>query len=299
MRLSFLTILLACLLIGGAAFGQLAGVEHVVIIGVDGMGPAGIEQADTPNIDALIAEGAHSFKARGVMPTKSSPNWASMIMGAGPEQHGVTSNEWTPFTYDIEPLVKGPGGIFPTIFSLVREQRPEAYQAVIHHWRGFGFLFERKLVDQIELGETQQDTTQRAIACIAAHQPELLFVHLDHVDAALHGQGWLTPEYIAAVSEADALIGEIVAAMKTAGIYDNSILIVTADHGGKDKQHGGATQQEIEIPWIIRGPGVATGKALQSHINTYDTAATAAHVLGLRAPDAWIAKPVLEAFGTP
>jgi hypothetical protein len=38
---------------------------------------------------------------------------------------------------------------------------------------------------------------------------------------------------------------------------------------------------------------------LQSHINTYDTAATAAHVLGLRAPDAWIAKPVLEAFGTP
>ena len=38
-----------------------------------------------------------SIHARGVIPTVSSPNWASMIMGAGPEQHGITSNDWSEF----------------------------------------------------------------------------------------------------------------------------------------------------------------------------------------------------------
>ncbi|MCC6145637.1 MAG: alkaline phosphatase [Candidatus Hydrogenedentes bacterium] len=294
--LSTLFVLGMTLALGTPSSAQVSGVDHVVVIGVDGMGPAGIEGADTPNMDGLAAEGAHSFKARGVMPTSSAPNWASMIMGAGPEQHGVTSNDWTPFKYEIEPLEKGPGQIFPTMFSLVHEQKPDAWQAVIHHWKGFGFLFERKLVNQIENGETQQDTTARAVKCIQDHRPYLLFVHLDHVDAALHGAGWLTPEYFAAVAEADKLIGEIIGALKETGIYDSTLVIVTADHGGKDRGHGGATTQEIEIPWIIHGPGVRSGVELEEPINTYDTAATVAYVLGLKTPNVWTGKPVLEAF---
>ena len=78
-----------------------------------------------------------------------------------------------------------------------------------------------------------------------------------------------------------------------------TILIITADHGGVGKGHGGATLAEVEIPWIIAGPGVAPAKELTSFVNIYDTAATAAHVLGLSAPDCWIAKPVLEAFESP
>ena len=49
---------------------------------------------------------------------------ASMIMGAGPEQHGVTSNEWETNKFEIAPTVVGPGGMFPTIFGLLRAQRP-------------------------------------------------------------------------------------------------------------------------------------------------------------------------------
>jgi len=46
-----------------------------------------------------MREGAWTLHARGVMPTVSSPNWASMIMGAGPEQHGVTSIDWQPYKF--------------------------------------------------------------------------------------------------------------------------------------------------------------------------------------------------------
>ena len=75
---------------------QVPGVEHVVVIGVDGLSPEGIKRAKTPVLHKMMAEGASTLHARGVMPTVSSPNWASMIMGAGPEQHGVTSNDWKP-----------------------------------------------------------------------------------------------------------------------------------------------------------------------------------------------------------
>jgi arylsulfatase A-like enzyme len=55
---------------------------------------------------------------------------------------------------------------------------------------------------------------------------------------------------------------------------------------------------EIEIPWIIAGPGVATGKELATPVNTYDTAATVAYLFGLKPPECWIARPVVEAFTT-
>ena len=72
--------------------------------------------------------------------------------------------------------------------------------------------------------------------------------------------------------------------------------MVTADHGGKDKGHGGPTVGEIEIPWIISGPGVISGHEIRSYVNTYDTAPTIAHIFGLKTPSCWIGKPVLEAF---
>ena len=73
---------------------QAAGAEHVVIIGCDGMGSvAFLPQTNAPVMRRLMREGAWTLHARGVMPTSSSPNWASMIMGAGPEQHGMTSND--------------------------------------------------------------------------------------------------------------------------------------------------------------------------------------------------------------
>src|SRR5271157_6012000 len=80
----------------GPALAQVKGVDHVVIVGVDGLSPDGIRKAETPVLHGLMKEGASTLHARGVMPTSSSPNWASIIMGAGPEQHGVTSNDWQP-----------------------------------------------------------------------------------------------------------------------------------------------------------------------------------------------------------
>ena len=59
----------------------------------------------------------------------------------------------------------------------------------------------------------------------------------------------------------------------------------------------GVRPWQIEIPWILTGPRVAKGKQIKEPVNTYDTAATVAYAFGLKQPKAWIAKPVITAFG--
>jgi arylsulfatase A-like enzyme len=281
---------------GDEAVAQVVVVQHVIVIGIDGLSPDGIQKAATPNLHQLMKTGASTLHARAVMPTVSSPNWASMIMGAGPEQHGVTTNDWEPNKFEIAPTAVGPGGTFPTIFGILRSQRPSARIACFHDWEGFARLFEQKVADIVEHPKGPEQTTQRAIAYLREKQPEFTFIHLDHVDGAGHDHGHGTPQYYQAVVQADQLIGLILQGLSDAGMVKNTIILIISDHGGKGKGHGGATMAEIEIPWIINGPGVAIGKELNTHVNTYDTAATVAYILGLKTPDCWIGRPVVEAF---
>lgn len=269
---------------------------HVIVFGLDGLSPNGICHAMTPHFNRLMKEGAFSMHARGVMPTSSSPNWASMIMGAGPEQHGVTSNDWETNKFDISPSAIGPGGFFPTIFSVLREQRPEVVLASFYDWDGFGRLFERPMVDIAERCDGPTNTVKRAIAFLKEKRPNLLFLQLDHVDHAGHTFGHGSAEYFASVEVADKLLGQLMDALESDKILSDTTILVTSDHGGVNKGHGGATMPELEIPWILAGPGVARNKEITTPINTYDTAATIAWLFHVKTPDAWIAKPVLAAL---
>ena len=271
-------------------------VKHVLVIGVDGMGSMAFEARNIPNLRRLMETGASTLKARGVMPTSSSPNWASMIMGAGPEQHGITSNDWETNKFEIAPIAVGSGGIFPTIFGLLREQHPKSSIVCLHDWDGFGRLTERAAFNVIERVDGTPATAARAIEVFKKEKPELMFLHFDEVDHNGHDKGWKSPEYFQAVERADKLIGEILKAIESVGASATTLILVSADHGGKGTKHGGSTMEEIEIPWIINGPGVKRGFNITDPVNTYDTAATLAFVLGLKQPNVWIAKPVLSAF---
>jgi predicted AlkP superfamily pyrophosphatase or phosphodiesterase len=278
------------------AQGAISGVEHVLIIGCDGMGSVAFAKPEIPVMRKLMEQGSYTLKARGVMPTSSSPNWASMIMGAGPELHGVTSNDWQTNKFDIAPVATGSGGIFPTIFGVLREQRPNANIVAVYDWSDFGRLIEPQATDQSLHVKDAIETAQKAVKIIKEKKPTFMFVHFDGVDHAGHAFGWGSGQYFKAVELADSLIGGVVEALEQAGIKDKTIVLITADHGGKGTGHGGATMDELLIPWILSGPGVARGKELKTQVNTYDTAATVAHIFGVKAPDVWIGKPVIEAF---
>lgn len=291
-----LRIILFSLFVSIASTQAVEIPQRVLIIGVDGLSPRGVGEANTPHLDKLMARGAWSFKARAVMPTSSSPNWASMIMGAGPEQHGITSNDWRTNKFEIAPTFVGPGGFFPTIFAVLNERLPAARTACVYDWGGFGNFIEHELIGLSEHVKGSLAAAQRAGEVIRERKPHFLFLHLDDVDGVGHSLGWHTPHYFKAVEMADTLIGDVLQALADAGLLERTTVIVTSDHGGIDKKHGGSTMAELEIPWLIAGPGVKRNFELRHPINTYDTAATAARVLGVKPPAAWIGRAVEEAF---
>ena len=88
-------------------------------------------------------------------------------------------------------------------------------------------------------------------------------------------------------------------AIKDAGMEDSTIVILSSDHGGIEKGHGGISMTEMQIPWIIAGPGIKQGHQINSSIMTFDTAATIAKIFDLEVPQVWIGRPVHEAFTSP
>lgn len=273
-----------------------AGIQHVIVIGVDGMSPDGIRNADTPTMDYLMANGASTMQARAVLPTSSSSNWASMIMGADTEQHGITSNGWERDSHVLPGVVYGEEDIFPTIFSVIDTQMPNAEIGSIYHWGGFGRLYEKSAVDYDVRGLSEAATANLAASYLTEKKPTFTFIHLDHVDGAGHRAGHGTPEYYASVAWADSLIGMLVDATHQAGMHDNMVLLVSSDHGGVGLGHGGETLAEVEIPFIVYGKGVKAGYTISHPVYTYDNAATVAFALGLETPYAWIGRPVKSAF---
>lgn len=271
-------------------------VKHVVVIGVDGMSPHGMKNADTPTFDYLMENGAYTFHARAVLPTSSSPNWASMLMGAGPEQHGITSNGWDVDDHILPPSVLGKGNRFPSIYSLIREKTPNAETGAIYHWKGFGNLFEKKLVSYDKHFKTEYETTINTARYIKKHKPVYTFVQLDHVDGAGHKYGHGTEGYFKSIAYTDSLIKIMYDAIKDAGIADETLLLIMSDHGGIGYGHGGETIEEMEIPFILFGKGVKKGYKINHPVNVYDNASTAAFALGLKQPYAWIGRAVKSAF---
>ena len=279
-----------------------ANKKRVIVIGVDGMSPDGIKTAPTPVMDSIMKNGSYTLNARGVLPTSSSPNWKSMISGSDTEQHGVTSNKWQKDKFILPPTTNGIEEIYPTIFGLAREQRPDLKIGAIYDWKGFGRLVEHSALDYDSYEATgkeeldEDETVQLAVTYIKNEKPDFLFIHMDHVDHTGHQDGHGSPHYYEAVTKADRLIGETLQATKDAGTFDETIVIVSADHGGVGTGHGGESLAEIEIPFMLMGPGIKNNFHIINQVMTYDNAATVAFILGLNPPYSWIGRPVRTAF---
>ena len=289
------TILILLISIPMLLQAQVKKIKHVILIGVDGMGANYLAKAsDIPVMQMMMKNGAYTFHARCVSPSSSADNWAAMVMGAGTELTGYT--KWDSKTPEIPSRELDQYGMFPSIFTLMREQKPDSKLGVIYTWGGIGYTIPKKAVNNDDNANNDSLTTEHSVKYIKTEKPDFLFIHFSNVDGAGHGIGWGTPTYYSAIKAIDKQIGQILNAVKDAGMEDNTVLIVTSDHGGINKEHGGKTMEEMEIPWIIYGKGVKKGEELTESIMTYDTAATIAWIFGLKMPQVWIGRPVKAAF---
>jgi predicted AlkP superfamily pyrophosphatase or phosphodiesterase len=294
--------IICCLLaLGNIAPAQAAKpkAKHVVMIALDGWGAYSMKKAEVPNIRALMADGCYTLKKRSVLPSSSAINWASMFNGAGTEIHGYTT--WGSRTPEIPSAVTNEHGIFPTIYSLMQEQMPEAETGCLYEWEGIKYLVDTLAIKHYAQAKDYDKQPDKlctmAEEYIKAEKPAFVAVCFDQLDHVGHADGHDTPAYYQQLETLDSYVKRIVDAVKAAGIYDDTIILMSADHGGIEKGHGGKTLQEMETPFIIAGKGIRkNGGQFEELMMQYDVAATIAYIFGLEQPQAWIGRPMVQVF---
>lgn len=272
--------------------------KHVILIGFDGWGAYSVEKANTPNIKSLMENGSYTLKKRSVLPSSSAVNWASMFMGAGPELHGYT--EWGSRKPELPSRIVNEYGIFPTVFRLLRDTNKKAEIGYLYEWGGMKYL-----VDTLSLNYHYQSPnvkkyptamTEAASKYIKEKKPMLAGIIFENPDITGHTEGHDTPAYYEKLIELDKYVGQIVQSVKDAGMMDETIFILTSDHGGIEKGHGGKTMQEMETPFIICGKNIKKGFNFQESMMQFDVASTIAYIFGLEQPQVWIGRPMKQVF---
>ncbi|MFV0546996.1 MAG: alkaline phosphatase [Bacteroides sp.] len=272
--------------------------KHVILIGLDGWGSYSVEKADMPNVRQLMNQGAYTLTKRSVLPSSSAVNWASMFMGAGPELHGYT--QWGSKTPELPSRELNQHGIFPTVFQLLRDHDSKAEIGCLYDWDGIKYL-----VDTLSLNYHQQSPDymkdpeglcRLSEIYIKEKHPNLLAICFDQPDHVGHQIGHDTPEYYAQLKELDGYIGRILKATEEAGILKETIFIITADHGGINKGHGGKTMTEMETPFIMAGKKVKMCPQFTESMMQFDIASTIAYIFDLKQPQVWIGRPMKQLF---
>jgi arylsulfatase A-like enzyme len=262
-------------------------IARVLILSIDGLRPDAIAMAPMPNLLSLMQNGAYSLVAQTIMPSSTLPSHSSMLTGLCPHKHGV---DWN----DNEPDRGYANGV--DIFDLAHAAGLRTVMVVGK--KKLRHITEPASTDEfIFINDRDTAIAAKAVKLIPKGFG-VLFIHFPTNDDMGHEYGWLSPEQLSVLRRADQAIGSLLDALEQAGLRGDTLIIVTADHGGHDQTHGTNAPQDMTIPWIVYGPGVTPGP-IGAPINTTDTAATAAWVLGLTPPLNWDGRPVLEAFGLP
>lgn len=273
--------------------------KHVILVGFDGLSAYRLNHGpEMPNFRKLVADGSSTFKNRSVLPSSSAVNWASMFMGAGPELHGYTT--WNTRIPDLPSRVLTENNMFPDLYYTIHKTHPKAELGFIYEWKGMRYVVDTLSINYIQNVELSGENTKEALAStlnyITTKKPAFCSVVFAQPDNAGHKYGWDSPEYTAQMEHVDVALGEIVKAVKDAGMFDETVFVLSADHGGMDKKHGGKTMKEMQTAVVFSGKGIKKGFTIPESTMVYDIAGTIGYIFGIEQPQVWIARPIKSIF---
>ena len=124
-----------------------------------------------------------------------------------------------------------------------------------------------------KLGNRAKRVVDRGTVPVPPYYPDTELVREEiahHYDCLLH---------------TDAQVGEIVAALKRDGLYDNTLIILFSDHGYKLHRHKQFLYEGgIRMPMIVSGPGIEGGEVRRDLVSGIDIAPASLVAAGLEVP---------------
>jgi len=248
-------------------------VKHLVFIGLDGWGGVYVPKANMPTVKRMMSQGAWSLTARSVKPSISWPNWSSIFYGTPPEQRNIED--------------------FPSLFTLLKNNGQAKSSVLFYEWDELLKIYHVEAMEKQKI-HSNIESAREVAAYITEKKPVFTAVAFDEPDTTGHRKSWGSAAYYAKLTEMDSLIAVIEQAVKDAGIYDSTVFILTADHGGTFRGHGAYFPKHYKIPMIFYGCGIKEGFTIPSHINIYDITPTMAALMGMEIPPEWTGRILYE-----
>jgi len=257
------------------------GADYVVAVSVDGLGSGYlqtlVDSGKLPRFKQLETQGAGTTNARNDCDiTVTLPNHTTMLTSRpvkGNAGHGWTSNTdpakgmtihskkgaYVASVFDVAHDCGKRTGLWATKtkFSLFQA----SYDADHGATDATGTDQGRNKLDVFICDKRSPALTADFIRAMTEHPCNFALVHFGETDTAGHGSGWGSEAYNAALIELDGCLGRIMDLISTdPALKGRTDLIVTTDHGGKDKNHAQADDPAIyTIPFFVWGVGVAHG----------------------------------------
>lgn len=101
----------------------------------------------------------------------------------------------------------------------------------------------------------------------------------------------MTAGYYGMVSQLDHAVGRVLDALDERGLTDDTLVIVTSDHGEFLGEHQlifkgpFGYDSLLRVPLLVRGPGMDAGRVVTDPVGTIDLAPTILGAAGIQAPD--------------
>ncbi len=275
-----------------------AKAPKVLLIGIDGLRADAFVAADTPAMDALAADGIIDLQTSILSETVtasdtiSGPGWTTFLTGVWADRHGVTDNSFQGRNRDAAPHG----------FALAKQAKPNLLTASFLDWTPLGQHVvsdaDINMIATPSAASDQYHGSDRSLALSAAallrEQPiDFAFVYFGACDEAGHAHGFhpSVQPYTQCIEATDALIAQLVAAVKARKTIDNEdwLIVVSTDHGGEGTGHGGGRDNPMihRVPMIVSGAAAARGQDVERPVATTDIMAVALQHLHIPLNPQW------------
>ncbi|MFO0981265.1 MAG: sulfatase-like hydrolase/transferase [Planctomycetota bacterium] len=258
----------------------------------DHLGCYGNQKAATRSIDALAARGVLFEHARTPVPL-TLPAHTTIMTGLLPCQHGVRDNG----------LFHVPAQL-PTLASVLKDQgfATGAFVGSFVLDRSFGLdhgfdvysdvkqksLTHLGFFDERPATAVTRDLVQW-LSSQDGRRPFFAWVH--YFDAHAPYRSPLSPPgmhpYDAEIAFVDEQVAVVLAALEQRRLIEDTLVIVTADHGESLGEHGEEThghfvyEATMHVPLVFAHPSLGAGRRVASAVGLQDLAATVVDVLGV------------------
>jgi choline-sulfatase len=304
--------------LAGSSVASFAKPVNIILITLDTtradrMGFLGSKRGLTPNLDSLAQQAAAFSRAYSQVPL-TTPSHATILTGTYPQFNHV-SDLGSPLGKDLPylPDILRQHGYRTAAFvgSEVLDPKSAAAPGFDRGFETYDAPFHIR-----GQGEDRYHSVERrgmavvdsASAWLEQHPQGPFFLWLHFYDPhdpydpppPFKAQYAASP-YDGEIAYVDFAVGKLLTTLRSRGLYDQSLIVVVADHGEAFGEHGEWSHglflydETIHVPLLIKLPSAGSGRRLiESRVGLVDIAPTLLQEVGIAAPSAMQGQSLLE-----